>query len=124
MNTHQAGNLRLLALLFLLPGLAGLIVSAAMSTYYLQSLPAKPMPIAMRMTPRNIHGTIVYQTKREDEMLTAMEYTSIGVFLVGLSLGLVHMRKWGIAHAISAEVEEDEYEWEESVGFKREAWRK
>ena len=112
MNVHQEAHLRLLALLFLLPGLAGLIISASMSTYYLQALPAMPIPIAMRMTPRNIHGTIVYQTKREDMVLRAMENTSVGVFLVGLGLGLVHMRKWGIAQAIGAEVQEDEYERE------------
>jgi hypothetical protein len=112
MNVHQEARLRSLALLFLLPGLAGLIVSAATSTYYLQSLPTMPIPIERRMTPRNIHGTIVYQTKREDMVLTAVEDTSVGVFLVGLSLGLVHMRKWGIVHAISPEAEEDEYERE------------
>jgi hypothetical protein len=117
MNVHQEARLRLLALLFLLPGLAGLIISASMSTYYLQTLPAMPIPIEMRLTPRNIHGTIVYQTKREDMVLTAMEHTSVGVFLVGLGLGLVHMWKWGIAHAIGAEVEEDEYERESPEGL-------
>jgi hypothetical protein len=112
MNAHQEGKLRLLALLFVLPGLAGLIVSAVISTYYLQSLPTMPIPIEMRMIPRNIHGTVVYQTKSEDRRLTVMEDTSVGVFLVGLGLGLVYLRKWGIANAIGAKSNEDEYERE------------
>ena len=112
MNSLQQGQLRLLAFLFLLPGLAGLIVSATISTYYLQTLPKKPMPIAMRMTPRNIHGTVVYQTEAEDKRLTVIETTAMSVFFVGLGLSLVYLRKWGIAHAINVEAEEDEYERE------------
>ena len=112
MNAHRQGQLRLFALLFLLPGLAGLIVSATISTYYLHTLAEKPIPIAMRMTPRNIHGTVVYQTEDEDKRLTVIETTAMSVFFVGLGLSLVYLRKWGIAHAINAEAEEDEYERE------------
>ena len=112
MNARQQVQLRFLALLFLLPGLAGLIGSAVVSTYYLQTLPQTPIPIEMRMIPRNIHGTVVYQTVSEDRRLTVIEDASVCVFLVGLGLSLVYLRKWGIAHAINAEAEEDEYESE------------
>lgn len=103
-------RLRHVALLFLIPGLAGLIVSAMFSTYYLQILPKRPIPAELRMTPRNIDGILVYQTEHEDRKLTMMEDVSVGVFVVGLSLGLVYLWKWGIAIAISGE--EDKYELE------------
>ena len=107
MNPLQLRRLRFLALLFLLPGLAGLLVSATMSTLYLENLPRMPIPSELRYTPRNIHGIVVYQTAKEDRKLSAMEYTSVGVFVVGLCLGLVYLRRWGVAYAMSAE--EDEY---------------
>jgi len=37
-----------------------------------------------------------------------MEDISVGVFLVGLGLGLVYLRIWGVSNAIGGE--EDEYE--------------
>jgi hypothetical protein len=107
MDLHQLRTLRFVALLFLLPGLAGLLIAASFSTRYTQSLPRGPVPSEMRMIPRNIYGVIVYQTTEEDRRLSAMEYTSVGVFVVGLGLGLVYLHKWGIAYAISAE--EDPY---------------
>lgn len=106
MSRQQHGMLRLLALVFLLPGLAGMIFSAMTSTSYLENMPKRPDPAAMRMTPRNIHGVVIYQTAEEDRRLTVMEDASVGVFLVGLTLGLVYLRKWGIAHALGAEEEE------------------
>lgn len=83
-----------------------MIFSAMTSTSYLQNLPKSPDPVQMRMTPRNIHGVVVYQTAEEDRRLTVMEDVSVGVFLVGLALGLVYLRKWGIAHALGAEEED------------------
>ena len=41
--------LKFFALLFLLPGLAGLVFSAMVSTDYLESLPKSPVPIEQRM---------------------------------------------------------------------------
>ncbi len=91
-----------------MPGLAGLIVSAMISVRYLERLPTMPDPAELRMTPRNIHGTVVYQTTDEDLRLTIMEDTSVSVFLVGLGLGLVYLRIWGTSNAINAN--EDEYD--------------
>jgi hypothetical protein len=87
----------------MLPGLAGLIISAMISTYYLDTMPKIPVPQELRMTPRNIHGTVIYQTEREDRKLSVIEYSSVGVFLVGLGLGLVYLEKWGSARAREAE---------------------
>lgn len=106
MNRQQLGTLRFFSLLFLLPGLAGLIFSAMTSTSYLANLPKSPDPTELRMTPRNIHGVVIYQTQEEDRRLTLMEDVSVGVFLVGLTLGLVYLRKWGIAHALGADDED------------------
>lgn len=106
MNRQQLSMLRFFSLLFLLPGLAGLIFSAMTSTSYLENLPKNPEPAQMRMTPRNIHGVVIYQTQEEDRRLTVMEDASVGVFVVGLMLGLVYLRKWGIAHALGADDED------------------
>jgi hypothetical protein len=46
------------------------------------------------MTPRNVHGIVVYQTVQEDRRLSAMEYSSVSVFIVGLLLGIVYLEKW------------------------------
>lgn len=103
MNHLQLRLLRFFALLFLLPGLGGLVFSAMVSTRYLETLPRLPVPEEMRMVPRSIHGTVVYQTDEEDRRLTVLEGASVAVFVVGLGMGLVYLRKWGIAQALGAE---------------------
>jgi hypothetical protein len=108
MNARRQSTLRFFALLFLLPGLAGLLVSSLVSAHYVETLPKIPIPAESRVTPRNIHGTVVYQTTNEDRRLMIMEDISVGVFLVGLGLGLVYLRIWGVSNAIGGE--EDEYE--------------
>jgi uncharacterized membrane protein len=107
MDALQLRGLRFAALFFLLPGLGGMIGSAILSTHYLETLPRMPVPEQLRYTPRNIHGTVVYETEEEDRQVSVLEYTSAGVFVVGLGMGLVYLRAWGVANAISAE--EDEY---------------
>ena len=80
--------LKFFALLFLLPGLAGLIISAMISTHYLATMPRWPVPEQYRIVPRGIHGTTIYQTPEENRNLNLIEYTSVGVFVTGL----VHWR--------------------------------
>jgi hypothetical protein len=106
MKDQKLATLRFLALLFLFPGLAGLIISASISTHYVNTLPKEPVPAEMRMTPRNIHGSVVFQTKAEDRFLSSIEDTSVGVFFIGLTVGLVYVRRWGLEQAIAAEEEE------------------
>jgi hypothetical protein len=106
MKPAQMGTLKFFSLLFLLPGLAGLIVSAMISTHYLDTLPKSPSPDQMRITPRDIHGTLVYQTVEENQRLNLLEYSSVGIFLLGLGLGFVYLAKWGIIHALGADDEE------------------
>jgi uncharacterized membrane-anchored protein YitT (DUF2179 family) len=112
MSKEHLSTLRFFSLLFLLPGLAGLITSAIISTHYLDTLPRTPVAAELRMTPRNVHGIIIYQTEEENRKLNLIEYSSVGTFLVGLGMGLVYIRKWGIARALEAE--DDEFVAEES----------
>jgi hypothetical protein len=105
MRASQLATLKFFALLFLLPGLAGLITSAMISTHYLDTLPKWPIPEQMREVPRNINGTVVYQTVSEDQKLSLMEDGSVGVFVIGLGLGLVYLEQWGSSQA--RETEED-----------------
>jgi hypothetical protein len=107
MKPAHLAKLRVFSLYFLLPGLAGLIVSALVSANYLDTLPKWPAPEEMRMTPRDIHGVIVYQTVEEDRNLNLMEYSSICVFLVGLASGFVYLEKWNRARVSEAERDEE-----------------
>jgi uncharacterized membrane-anchored protein YitT (DUF2179 family) len=99
MKPSRLATLKSFSLLFLLPGLAGLIVSAMISMHYLNTMPRFPAPEEFRMTPRNIHGIVVYQTEEENRKLNLIEYASVGVFVLGLGLGLVYLEKWGSAQA-------------------------
>lgn len=103
MRAHQLATLRFVALLCLLPGLAGLVFSAVVSTYYLDTLPRWPAPEEMRVMPRNINGSVVYQTAEEDRRLTLLEDSSVAVFAVGLVLGLVYLEKWGSSQTQQAD---------------------
>ena len=59
------------------------------------------------MAPRNIHGVVVYQTDKEDRNLDLIEYSSVGVFLAGLGLGLTYLEKWGARQMRETEDQED-----------------
>jgi hypothetical protein len=108
MKTKQLARLRVIALTFMLPGLAGLIISAMISGHYLDTMPKWPTPQELRTVPRNIHGIVVYQTAAEDRQLNLIEYSSIGVFLAGLGMGLFYLEKWGARQVLMAREEDDE----------------
>ena len=120
MKPAQMATLKFFSLLFLLPGLAGLIVSAMISTHYLDTLPKSPAPEQMRITPRNIHGILVYQTVEENRRLSLLEDSSVGVFLFGLVLGFVYLAKWGLVRALGADEDELEESLNESAPINRE----
>ncbi len=103
MKAARLRMLKTISLAMLLPGLAGLIVSAMFSVHYLDTMPRWPSPEELRTVPRNIHGIVVYQTAEEDRKLDLMEYSSVGVFVAGLALGLVYLEKWGARQARAAE---------------------
>jgi hypothetical protein len=95
MRATWLATLKFFALVFLLAGLAGLIASAAISTHYVVVMPPKPAPEKLRVIPRSIHGVTVYQTAKENSLLNTWEYTSVGIFLVGLTLSAIYMEQWG-----------------------------
>lgn len=105
MKAAQLVTLRFFALLFLLPGLAGLIASAAISTHYADTLPRSPDPAEMRIIPRSITGVVVYQTAEENRDLNLIEGLSVGVFIFGLALSAVYLEKWGSAQQAFGEEE-------------------
>ena len=115
MKSEPLSTLKFFTLLFILPGLAGLIVSAMISTHYLDTMPRSPVIQELRTVPRNIHGTVVYQTVEEDSQLNLLEYSSVGIFLLGLGLGVVYLAKWGIVQALGAEDDEMEENMGESM---------
>ncbi len=102
----QLATLKFFSLLFLLPGIGGLVISSMISTHYLDTMPRWPSPESMRMTPRNISGTVVYQTVEEDRRLSMAEDGSVGIFIIGLGLGLVYLEQWSAARALTAEHDE------------------
>ncbi len=112
MSSFNLARLRLLSLLCLLPGLAGLIFASMVSMNYRNTLPRIPIPEESRMIPRNINGFVVYQTEDENRDLNLLEYSSVAIFVIGLGAGLVYLRKWGIARALEAE--DDEFVAEEN----------
>jgi len=95
MKAAKLAWLKFFALLFLLPGLAGLIVFATISTHDLDTMPRSPVLQQGRMVPRGIHGTTVYQTAAENRQCNLVEYASFGVFALGLVIGLIYLEKWG-----------------------------
>jgi hypothetical protein len=107
MKRSQLATLRFISLLFLLPGLGGLVVSAVISTSYLDTLPRTPVVEEMRVVPRNIHGTVIYQTKEEDRRLSVVEDSSVGVFVVGLALGLIYLERWGSVRSSELDLDDD-----------------
>ena len=99
--------LKFFALLFLLPGLAGLIISAMISTHYLDTMPKWPVPEQYRIVPRGIHGTTIYQTPEENRNLNVIEYTSVGIFVTGFVIGLIYLEKWGSLQSRAGEEESE-----------------
>jgi uncharacterized membrane-anchored protein YitT (DUF2179 family) len=103
MKSKSLAKLKTIALALILPGLAGLIASAMVSVHYLDTMPRWTSPRESRTVPRNIHGIIVFQTAIEDRNLNLVEYSSIGVFVAGLGLGLVYLEKWSVRQARAAQ---------------------
>ena len=108
MRAARLATLRFFALVFLLAGLAGLIASATISTHYLVVMPQRPDPETLQVVPRSIHGVTVYQTKEEDRLLSTWEFTSVGVFLVGVTLSVIYLEKWGSMQVPAGEEQERE----------------
>jgi hypothetical protein len=108
MKAARLATLKFFALVFLLFGLAGLIASAAISTHYLVVMPQRPDPETLQVVPRSIHGVTVYQTTEENRLLNTWEFTSVGIFLVGVTLSVIYLEKWGSMQVPAGEEQEQE----------------
>jgi hypothetical protein len=106
MESNPRATLKFFSLMFLLPGIAGLVVSAMISLNYGSTMPKWPVPEQSRTVPRSINGQVIYQTEEEDLRLNEIEFVSVGVFLVGATLGLVYLGKWGMARAMASDDED------------------
>jgi hypothetical protein len=106
MENENLTTTRFFSLLFLGSGLLGLMISAALSAHYVNTLPKRPDPQNLRMIPRDIDGYTVYQTDDENRTLDRAEFGSMGVFLLGIVVGLVYFQKWGLARAIESKEED------------------
>lgn len=83
--------LRFFALLLFLPGLAGLVGSATLSTHYFDTRSREPEPARYRTTPRTLNGQVVYITAHEDRQLDLLRYYGVRSFAIGIALGLLYL---------------------------------
>ena len=86
--------MRRISLALILPGLAGLIVSAMISVHYRHHAPLARSAATPHHPPQYPRNRGVPDPSAEDRKLDLFEYSSIGVFLPGLILGLVYLEKW------------------------------
>lgn len=83
--------LRFFALLLLLPGLAGLVANAALSTHYFDTRSRDPQPDLMQTVPRPLNGQTIYITEKEDAQLDLLRYYGLRCFAIGVGLGLLYL---------------------------------
>ena len=76
-------------------GLAGILWTSSLWYQYQSTLPRRPDPVAGRVYPLNVHGIVVYQTRDERNRLDEVQYSSIGVFALGVLIGALHRKKFG-----------------------------
>jgi hypothetical protein len=105
MSSRKLAALKPIAIMLILPGVAGLIFAAVLSGHYLNTLPQLPVPQQQRTLPRSIQGIVVYQTVEEDQKMDLIEYASFGSFALGLILSLIYMEGAGFQ---TSEFEEED----------------
>jgi hypothetical protein len=110
MKNPQIKALKHFSLLLLLFGVVGFALSTIVSGQYLDTLPKNPAVEELRTVPRNIHGTVVYQTVEENRKLTLIDAGSAIGILLGLGLGIVYLEKVGTFADRSKEDVEDRLE--------------
>ena len=87
MTTQKVKMLNYVAIALMLFGIAGGVWSSSIWSQYLRTLSRTPNAALKRIYPRNIHGIVVYQTYAERTRLNTIEYSSAGLFLLGLLIG-------------------------------------
>jgi hypothetical protein len=92
----KKATIRHLSVALLVPGIAGMIWAGAIRANYLDTLPKHPVFEQMRVVPRTIGGTVIYQTDEEGALLTRLDIASGAIFMAGAFLGIVYLRRWGM----------------------------
>jgi hypothetical protein len=91
MKTMRSSVPVLLALVFLLAGLAGLMASGLHSSRYLATAPRTPAPEVMRTVPRTLNGEVVYLTLEEDLQLSFEWQNGVRAFGLGIALIILYL---------------------------------
>jgi hypothetical protein len=108
--------LRFFALLMFLPGLAGLVANAGLSTHYFDTRSREPEPASLRTVPRSLNGQVVYLTEREDKQLDLLRYYGLRGFGIGIGLGVLCFGAMA-ANLVLWHEHDAEPETEEILGF-------
>jgi len=82
---------RFFALVFLLPGLAGLVADATLSTHHFDTQPRNLVPAEQRTVGRTLNGQVVYLTMEENEQPDSLRYYGLRAFGIGAGLGLLYL---------------------------------
>ena len=68
--------------------MVSLLVSGSLSNRYTENMPQVADPEVGRTFPLNVHGCIVYLTRRESFYMDALDCVSFGAVILCLALGL------------------------------------
>jgi hypothetical protein len=68
-------------------GLAGWCWAMEIWYRYMDTLPSSPDPASGNIYPLNVHGTIVYQTLKQQVYRERWEFYSMAVLVLGAALG-------------------------------------
>jgi hypothetical protein len=79
--------------LFLI-GLTGWLSAAALTFHYQSKLPRHPDAATGNIYPLNVHGIVVYQTRDERNRLDALQYSSIALAGLAMSMMAIHQKKF------------------------------
>jgi hypothetical protein len=96
MASLKKATIKQISIALLVPSIAGMIWAGTIRASYLDTLPKRPVFEQLRVVPRNIGGTVVYQTEQESSLLTRIDIVSAAIFLVGALFGIVYLRRWGM----------------------------
>ena len=85
--------LKIVAIAFMLLGLAGQFWTLAVWNYDASALPHSRDPESGRVHELSFHGVSVYQTAREHIIYRTIDDGSSALFIVGFALGVLHVWK-------------------------------
>ena len=76
-------------------GLAGFIWTFSLWNWQLDHLPRFPNSTLGQIYPRNIHGIVVYQNRKELDYLETIQASAVAMFTASVLLSFAYKWKWG-----------------------------